>query len=222
MPIVGAKIKDEVLDPKPSRGSTFVMNFKSIRSTFWIAAGTLLFSALLLPPPSVQAGAEPVCSGLSLLSSMSSLRSSDALRVQHTRNEVRVIDTASKAPLFIATCRAVSRHGEATRTERPAPATPSRTVVRRTSRGERVFSHSVTATGARVTVVAKGFLMAHAVHLTTFDNDDVHVSDGTGALIHSVTTRPDGTLVEREGKRYGCGCERVTHPDGRTERRSLP
>jgi|GEM_PF-2001297 len=202
------------------------MNSRLMRTVTALGiSGALALTAAFAEAPAAAASGDADAScrqGPSLLTTLSGLRGGSALKVERLDGTLKVIDLAGKAPLFVATCGSISRHGEAARTQRPDPARQSRTFVRRDGRGGKVYTHAVTSRGARVTVVAAGQLLQTAVHITTFDNDDLHVADGEGRLIHSVTTKSDGTLVEREGKRYGCGCERITHTDGRTENRPLP
>lgn len=162
------------------------------------------------------------CQGPSLIQNLRGLRSSAAIKVRRTANELVVLDVVTQKAIFTANCKTVTQHGDTAEAPRPAERRPASTKVRRDAAGTLVYTHSVTARGARATVFSKGRVFGKALHLTSFDNDDFHIADGEGALIHSVTTKSDGTLVEREGKGYGCGCERVTNPDGKTETRPLP
>ncbi len=191
-----------------------------------VAAITTTLAIIALVPmghaPDASAGKDDRCQGLSALKSLSALRGSAALGVERKNGRLTVSDAHNAQPLFVASCGRIDKHGLAVDVERPDRSTPARTFVRRDARGSSVYTHSVTARGARATVISAGYLLKPEVHLTTFDNDDFHIADGSGALIHSVTTKSDGTLVERQGSSYGCGCERTTRPDGRTDTRPLP
>ncbi len=158
--------------------------------------------------------AAPPADGPDLLHGLSGLQTGDWLRVVRTPESLTVEDTRSGQALFVAGSGMLDVRGPAS-LKRPAPGESARTVVVKDPAGALIYSHSVTARGARITVIAPGRINATGVELTSFDNDDVHVADRTGDLVFSRTNLADGTLVERAGAVYGCGCERRTTPAGK-------
>ncbi len=84
-------------------------------------------------------------------------------------------------------------------------------VVRDPATGQRLYTRGITGRGARLLVIEKGQINKEGLHVLSFDNDDVHISDGSGRLIYSRQTDGNGTLVERAAV---CGCTRVTNAQG--------
>lgn len=158
-----------------------------------------------------------------MVSTLTQLQSSDALTVERKLGQIVVRDVARGRTLFALDCNGVLQAGPKD-VVRPAPKEPARVVVaERTRRGktERIYSHSVTSKGARVTVIEPGFVNTSGLHLTVFDNDNFRLSDGRGKLMASHQTDATGTLTERQGASYGCGCERVVTPTGLVTQRPL-
>jgi hypothetical protein len=62
-----------------------------------------------------------------------------------------------------------------------------------------------------------GALFAEPVQLLVTDDGGLSLTLGPSPskVLYSRALRPDGELVEREDARVGCGCTRVTTPDGR-------
>jgi hypothetical protein len=79
--------------------------------------------------------------------------------------------------------------------------------------------------------LAPGALFQEGVHILILDDGGLSVSLSETAtspaqprpatLVYARELRATGDLVERETRRVGCGCERVTTPDGRKTERPL-
>jgi hypothetical protein len=79
--------------------------------------------------------------------------------------------------------------------------------------------------------LAPGALFPEAVHVLVLDDGGLSVSLGDARAatdrarpavnLYARELRASGELVEREAARVGCGCERVTEPDGRRVERPL-
>jgi hypothetical protein len=80
-------------------------------------------------------------------------------------------------------------------------------IVREPVTGKRMYTLGITGRGARLLIIEKGQVNKEGLHVLSFDNDDVHVSDGSGRLIYSRRTDATGRLYE---KNAACGCTRVT------------
>lgn len=83
--------------------------------------------------------------------------------------------------------------------------------------GAILYSHGRTSLGAHLTTVAPGQVNDTGLHVLSFDNDDVDIRDGFGRLVFRRHTAPDGTLTERVGAAYGCGCAWTISPRGAVE-----
>lgn len=169
--------------------------------------------ALLATAASTALAAPPV-EGPDLLHGLAGIRSGEWLGVVRTPTSLTVQDKRSGEVLFVARADMLDVQGPAS-LARPAPGEQARTEVVVDGSGALVYSHSVTARGARITVIAPGQVSGAGLELTAFDNDDLHVADRAGDLVFSRTNLADGTLVERAGALYGCGCERRTTPAGK-------
>jgi hypothetical protein len=147
-----------------------------------------------------------------LLVTLTGLSAGPDLDVVRAENQLAIIERSRKRVLLVAGPQGLLQMGpkDAPRSTRDQAATE----VIRSPKGERVYSFSISKLGAHLTTVAAGQLNRGGLHVIAFDNDDLHISDGSGGLIFSRQLTPDGTLTESEGVGYGCGCERVTGPDG--------
>lgn len=183
-----------------------------------VAAALLLPAASLAAPPAPSAPDAPA-SGAScpLVAALGALTSGRELRVDRLAQRAAIRDARAGHDLLVATCDRLEVPAAPRRADRAAP--PA-TEVARDARGQVVFVRTTTALGARVTVIEPGHVNRDGLHVIAFDNDDVHVSDGLGALVFSRQTLPDGTLVERDPA--GCACERRTDADGRVTSSPLP
>jgi len=172
------------------------------------------------PAPTLPAPAALTCAPTPLMQALATLRDDAALRVSKAPGRVVVEDRAHGRVLLEATCDGLAQAGpiDARRATERQPVTE----VTRDVDGRVVYSHSATPLGARVTVIAPSRLNRAGLDVTAFDNDDVYVADAAGRLLYQRQTRPDGTLVEREAATVGCGCERVTSPEGRVTVERLP
>lgn len=155
----------------------------------------------------------PTLDHLDLLDSLSWLESGPDLAVHRKGARLVVYDPALGRILFEAGPAYLETAGRLD-VDRPAPGQQATTVEARDEDGRLVYTHGVTSRGARVTVIAPGQLDAMGLHIIAFDNDDLDVRDHLGRLIFSRQTRPDGTLVERQGPGHGCACVRTTSPTG--------
>ena len=173
----------------------------------------------LLALPTLAASPPPA--GPDLVRGLASLRAAGPwLTVHRTADAVTVADPASAWVLLVAHERGLDRQGP-DGLRYPDPGRAAATIVARDDAGATVYTHSLTADGARVTIFSPGRINAEGLHVIAFDNDDVHIQDGASELVYFRGTEDDGTLVERQGARYGCGCERRTAPDGRVSIRPL-
>jgi len=183
-----------------------------------VAASTLL--ALAGPAAAAEPG-PAACPGAPLMGALGALRTSAGLAVERTPTRVTVKDRGRDRVLLVATCAGLEVAGPTDARRPEGDAAPAATEVVRDKRGAVLYTHSVTALGARVTVFAPGPATRAGLDVTAFDNDDVYVADAAGALLYQRQTTPEGALVEREAAKLGCGCERVTAPDGRVSERPL-
>lgn len=186
------------------------------------AISSLIAAALLLPATAWAAAPAPEAPSAPnaqcpLVAALGALTSGPELRVDRAAHRAAVRDARAGHDLLIATCDGL----EVPPTTRAATrGAPPATEVARDARGQVVFVRTTTPLGARVTVIEPGHVNRDGLHVIAFDNDDLHVSDGLGALVFSRQTLPDGTLVERDPA--GCACERRTAPDGRVTTSPLP
>ncbi|MGM0574867.1 MAG: hypothetical protein ACQEXJ_03930 [Myxococcota bacterium] len=174
----------------------------------------------LLALPGRAAAEASSCDGLDLLLTLSEVQSGPHLVVERDADSLTVLDPARRQVVLRADCESLVERGPE-RVRRPVPGRQARTTIVRDEAGAPIYTHSVTSRGARITVIAPGEVNADGLHVVSFDNDDVHVTDGEGRLVFSRRTTSLGALIEREGPAYGCGCERSIDPDGRVEVRSL-
>lgn len=159
-------------------------------------------------PPIV--GTATWCDGPDLVLALSHLETGSRLVVTRGADRLTVLDPVAGVTLLSATCSGLAIAGLET-VERPGPHRRARTVAVQ-DHGETVYTHSATARGARVTVIAPGQVDAAGLSVMAFDNDDLHVTDGDGQLLYSRMTTPAGALIVREST--GCHCEHETAPDG--------
>jgi hypothetical protein len=174
--------------------------------------------ALAASPPA------PVCDGLDLLETLSGLSSTPTLKVTERAGRLTVTDMVRGRELFTADCTGVHAP-RVLPVDRPAKGEPARTLVQKDREGDVLYTVSATGNGATIWTFAAGGFATRGLHVAAFDDQTLTVQDGEGALVYSRTVSRDpvdlGTLVEREGQAYGCGCERVVSPDGRVAVRPL-
>ncbi|MEZ4269498.1 MAG: hypothetical protein R3F39_24315 [Myxococcota bacterium] len=180
---------------------------------------------LLGVSPALAAGPPaPTCDGLDLLATLSGLSSTPTLKVTERDGRLTVTDLARARELFTADCTGV--HPPRTLPfERPLQGEPARTLVQKDRQGDVLYTVSATANGATIWTFAAGGFAQRGLHVAAFGDLTLTVQDGEGALVYSRTVSRDpddaGTLIEREGHVYGCGCERTVTPDGRAAVRKL-
>ncbi|PKN56408.1 MAG: hypothetical protein CVU56_16360 [Deltaproteobacteria bacterium HGW-Deltaproteobacteria-14] len=162
--------------------------------------------------PAPRVAAPATCAATPLMKALATLGDGATVRVRQTPGSVVVEDRVRQRVLLVATCDGLSQPGPAD-ARRVADAQTATEVVRAPA-GEVAYSHSATPLGTRVTMVAPSATQRAGLDVTAFDNDDVYVADAFGRLLYQRHTAADGTLVEREAAAVGCGCERVTTPDG--------
>ena len=165
------------------------------------------------------APAPATCPAAPLLRALGALRTGPGLAVERAADRVTLHDRVRGRVLLAVSCEGIAVAGPS---DAPSPKGGAATEVVRDARGATVYTHSAPPLGARITVIPPGLVSPRGLDLTVFDNDDVHLADGAGALVYQRQTAADGTLTEREGRGHGCGCERVTAPDGRVTTAPLP
>ncbi|MCB9726999.1 MAG: hypothetical protein H6744_05985 [Deltaproteobacteria bacterium] len=175
----------------------------------------LSFSPVLAAGPPA-----PTCEGLDLLSTLSGLHSTPELSVTRRGGRVVVTDIVRSRELFTADCLGV--HPPALLPfERPGRDRAARSLVQKDRDGAVLYTVSATARGATIWTFAAGAFAERGLHVASFDDDDLTVTDDEGALVFQRQTSDVGALIEREGRAYGCGCERTVAPDGRVAVRPL-
>jgi hypothetical protein len=166
----------------------------------------------------------PNCDGLDLLGTLSGLSSTPTLKVDERHGRLVVTDVVRGRELFSADCAGVYAPAILP-FERPAPGEAARTLVQKDRDGGVLYTLSATGNGATIWTFSPGGFADRGLHVASFGDATLTVQDDEGELVFSRTVSRDvedaGTLVEREGLAYGCGCERTVSPDGRVAVRSL-
>lgn len=184
---------------------------------------SLTLVALTLPSTALAEG--PRCDNARLMKTLSQFIGGAELEVTSSQTEVVVarVATASKkgetlqpalavVPVMKVTCDTIDIP-LANDVERPTRG-PSRTV--------QISSVTVskTARGAVSLDIAAGALQREAVQVLLLDDQSMSLTRGKDVL-YAISTRPDGTVVETEGRGVGCGCVRTTTSEGQTSTRPL-
>ncbi len=157
----------------------------------------------------------PALATLGRLAAAGTPATAASLRLEAGPTAVRIVTAdAAAAPLLTVTCDGATVPTPSARHQRGASWT--------IARGRHAVSLDL----------APGALLREGVHVLVLDDGGLSVSLGDAAatpdrprpstLMYSRELRPTGELVEREGPRVGCGCERVTGADGRRVERPLP
>jgi hypothetical protein len=167
----------------------------------------------LLTLPTIAHAEGPRCEQSQLMRALSHHRGGTTFDVRHKPNErAEVRDRKSGEVVLEVTCDTIEVP-IAERVERPTKGAP-----KTLTHGPLTLSR--TARGAVSVDFAPGSLHRDAVSFLLFDDQSVTLSRGD-TVLHASTLRPDGTVVEVEGRGVGCGCERTTTPDGKVSVRPL-
>jgi hypothetical protein len=155
----------------------------------------------------------PRCDHAQLMRALSHHRGGAAFEVRHTpatRAEVR--DRKTGEVVLEVTCDEI----QAPIAER---------VIRPTRGPAETLNHgpltlSRTSRGATSLDFAPGALHRDGLSFLLLDDQSFSLTRGD-LVLSAQSTRPDGALVEVEGRGVGCGCERTTTPDGKVSTRPL-
>ena len=145
------------------------------------------------------------------IEAFSSIETGADLLVKRSVTRLDVGARGAVEPIFSLTGDGVARLR--TNLSRPPQGAPAAVREVRGAKGELVWHVAHTARGARVLVAEPGVLHPKGLHVLLFDNDDLHVTTGDGALLYARRTLADGTLHEQEGI-DGCDCARSTSAAG--------
>ncbi|MEE2779414.1 MAG: hypothetical protein VYE15_02745 [Myxococcota bacterium] len=165
-------------------------------------------------------GATPERDTVDLSRSLGDLRSGPSLALHREHGRTMIYDPYQSEVVLVIDALHLETAGPAS-SVRPSPGAQALTRVVRDPSGAEIYTHAVTWRGARITVIAPGQVNDTGLHVVAFDNDDFTITDGLGRLVFKRRTHADGTLSERQGAPYGCGCERMTSPDGNVNTRDL-
>ena len=185
-----------------------------------ILVSLLLVLGLVGAPAHAGAPGTPERDSLDLIRALGELRSGPSLAIHREAGRLIIYDPYQSEVLLVIDPMGLETAGPESGV-RPAPGAPAVTRVVHDPAGAVVYSHSVTWRGARITVLAPGQVNDTGLHVVAFDDDDVTISDGLGRLMFQRHTAKNGALTERQGVVYGCGCERITSPEGRVVLRDL-
>lgn len=152
------------------------------------------------------------CDNARLMQTLSTHLGGASLAVHSKKGVVSVADRASGEAVLRVTCDEVEVP-VAAKVERPM-----RGAARTRTLGP--LTVSLTSRGAISLDIEAGALHREPMSLTLLDDQSVTLTRGE-AILYALVTRPDGSVVETEGRGFGCGCERTTAPDGRTSSRPL-
>ncbi|MCC6622759.1 MAG: hypothetical protein IT385_15970 [Deltaproteobacteria bacterium] len=186
-----------------------------MRAVTLLSSAPIVMALIALAAPA--SAAEPCDdpAGRALVAAVGRLPGSASLRVVRAPDRVELVEPMSKKVVLAATCEGV-RVPLAEGLRRPARASePAAT------RAEGPFVVSLTGRGVVSLSIPAGLAAPDELEVVAFDDDSTTITDARGRTWYSVMLRPDGTRVEVEGAHVGCGCERVTSPDGRTSVRPI-
>lgn len=176
---------------------------------------TLALAAFTTLAGSAHAEEVARCDNARLMKTLSQLIGGADLKVTATESTVSVMSSTAgqrPEPVLTVTCDDV---------QVPLAsqlARPSRGPAKTATLGPVTVSR--TARGAVSLDIAAGALQREAVQVLLLDDQSVSLTRGKDTL-YSLATRPDGTVVEVEGRGVGCGCTKTTTPDGKTTTRPL-
>jgi hypothetical protein len=173
---------------------------------------SLLSSPALANGPAPTEHAPASCDNARLMKTLSVHVGGTSLAVHSAKGVVSVADRATGETLLRVTCDEVLVPAAAT-VERP-----TRGAARTRTIGPATVS--MTARGAISLDIEAGALHREPMSLTLLDDQSVTLTRGD-AVLYALATRTDGTVVETEGKGFGCGCVKTTGPEGRTSTRPL-
>lgn len=175
---------------------------------------TFAFASFGMVTPTLAAAPTP-CENAALMKSLGTLRLGQASTVTRADDHVQIdlVQGKSAETALRVSCDAIEVPVADT-VETPREREPART---RVVSGVTV---SRSAGGAISLEFPARVLDLQAVQVLVMFDDSVSVVRG-GEVFYALARHADGTVVETEGIGNGCGCERVRHPDGRQEQRTL-
>lgn len=174
--------------------------------------------ALVLTSAAPVLAAPPRCDNTTLITSLGKLSGSKALKVvvgaPGGPAEVRLelVHGPARDVALRVTCDAIELP-LADQVERPGKGSATRVIDG--------ITLSRTANGAVSFDFPASLLDPAVVQVLVLDDDSVSIVRGD-KVYYAFATRSDGTVVETEGIGNGCGCERITAPDGKVTTMRLP